>query len=46
MMSVIMRRMIVRGVLRNASLRGRMAATLIGAAFGIERRFDVEDPGP
>src|SRR4051794_25065532 len=45
-MSVVMRCMIVRRVLLSARFRGRMAATLISPAFGIERRFDVEDPGP
>jgi hypothetical protein len=43
-MSMTMRRMIMRGVLLNLSFRGRMSAGLISAAFGIERRLDLDDP--
>ena len=45
MMSVIMRRMIVSGMLVDRGFRRRLAATLVGPAFGIERRFNVENPG-
>ena len=41
---MIMRRMIVPMLLLNACSRGRMPVALIGAAFGIERRLDLDDP--
>ena len=39
---VTMRQMIVRGVIGMACLRVAMAAAGIGAAFGIERRLDLD----
>ena len=41
--AVIVRRMIVRGVI---FVRVTMSATGIGAAFGIERRLDLDDARP
>jgi hypothetical protein len=44
MVMVVIMSMIMRGVLLTASFGRRMPATLIGAAFGIERRLDLDDP--
>ena len=42
MVMVVIMSMIMRGMLLTASFGRRMPATLIGAAFGIERRLDLD----
>src|SRR5260370_7375862 len=41
--TVIMRPMVVRGVIGRAFMRVTMSGAGIGATFGIERRFDLDD---
>ena len=44
MMGMIMRGMVMAGVGMNRAFRMGMAAAGIGAAFGIERRLDLDHP--
>ena len=44
MMIVIMRRMVMGMVIMGVTCRMRVAIAVIGAAFGIERRFDFDHP--